>query len=86
MRTVKSLFMLTLILLVSFSAVFAQVTTSSMTGTVTDGNETLPGATVIAVHTPSGTQYASITNEVGRYFIQGMRPGGPYKVTIQFVG
>ena len=65
----------------------AQVTTSSLSGQVTDDSgETLPGATVIAVHVPSGTQYACITNENGRYFIQGMRPGGPYTITYSFVG
>ena len=80
------MFML-LAMILSIGSASAQVTTSSMTGIVsgTDG-ETLPGATVVAIHEPSGTQYAAVTNENGRYTIQGMRPGGPYKVTVQFVG
>jgi hypothetical protein len=58
-----------------------------MTGTVTDDKgETLPGATVVAVHLETSSQYATVTNADGRYFIQGMKPGGPYEVTVQFVG
>lgn len=58
-----------------------------MTGrVVSDSNEPLPGATVVAVHTPSGTQYGTITNAEGIYIIQGMRSGGPYDVNISFVG
>ena len=65
----------------------AQVTTSSLGGRITeDGSEPLVGAAVVAVHTPSGTQYAAITNNDGRYAIQGMRTGGPYTVEVSFLG
>lgn len=65
----------------------AQVTTSALSGQVLD-NEGQPiiGATVQAVHVPSGTKYGAVTNMDGRYTIQGMRTGGPYKVTFSYVG
>ncbi|MBB4600592.1 outer membrane receptor protein involved in Fe transport [Hymenobacter luteus] len=66
---------------------WAQVTTSAMNGIITDkSGEGLPGATVIAVHTPTNTQYVAPTNSEGRFNIQGMRVGGPYTVRITFVG
>ncbi len=65
----------------------AQVTTSSLGGRIVDeANEPLAGAAVIAVHTPSGTQYAAVANDEGRYVINGMRSGGPYSVEISFIG
>lgn len=57
-----------------------------MCGLVVAGREYLPGATVMAVHEPSGTRYATVTNDQGYYRIQGMRPGGPYHIEISFVG
>ncbi|SHF59773.1 Carboxypeptidase regulatory-like domain-containing protein [Mariniphaga anaerophila] len=69
------------------NAVYSQVTTSGMNGFVSsDQGEMLPGATVVAVHEPSGTQYGTITNTEGKFNLQGMRPGGPYKVEISFIG
>lgn len=63
------------------------VTTASITGAIKDDKgEGLPGANVIAVHTPSGTRYGTSTQVNGRFVIPGMRVGGPYKVTITFVG
>ena len=65
----------------------AQVTTSSMVGRILDeNNEALIGATVVAIHTPSGTRYGTVTNEDGRFTIPAMRIGGPYEVTISYVG
>lgn len=75
------------IMLVITAAVNAQVTTSSMSGKVVDqSNEAIIGATIQAIHEPSGTHYGAITNVDGRYSIQGMRAGGPYKVEVSYVG
>ena len=68
------------------TSLMAQVTTSSINGKVVAGGETVIGATVTAVHVPSGTTYNAVTNTDGRYTIQGMRVGGPYKVTISYIG
>lgn len=70
----------------SFSGI-AQVTTSSMSGRVTDGSkEAVAGATVVATHVPSQTTYGVMTNADGRFTINGMRVGGPYKVSITSIG
>jgi hypothetical protein len=67
---------------------FAQgSTTSALSGTVVDEKgEGLPGATVIAIHEPTGSRYGASTRGDGRYNIDNMRVGGPYKVTVSFVG
>lgn len=78
---------LALLLTVTVVGVNAQTTTSALSGKVTDEqNETVIGATIVAVHEPSGTSYGAITNVDGRYTIQGMRTGGPYKVQVSYVG
>ena len=81
-------FLVTLLLTLSLTAM-AQITTSSMAGKVTlddEKGEEVIGATVVAVHEPSGTRYTAVTNTSGRFSIQGMRTGGPYEVTVSYVG
>ena len=80
-------------LVAAFAAMFmavvatAQVTTSALGGHVTDSNgEPVIGAAVVATHTPSGTVYGVVTNESGRYTINGMRSGGPYSVEVSCLG
>lgn len=69
------------------SLAYAQVTTSSMGGRVTDEKgEPVVGAAVVATHEPSGTVYGAIVNQNGQYTINGMRAGGPYKVEVSSVG
>ena len=82
----KKFYTLIVSLFVALGAM-AQVTTASMTGFVTD-NSGAPviGATVVAVHTPSGTEYAVATNVSGRFNINGMRTGGPYTVEVSYIG
>ncbi len=73
-------------LLTGFSS-FAQLTTSSISGKIKDAkNEDVIGATVIAVHMPTGTKYGTVSDENGTYNISDMTPGGPYKITVSFVG
>ncbi len=81
------IFALLTMLMVAFG-LDAQVTSSSLAGKVTlsDNNEAVIGATVIATHVPSGTRYTAVTNQSGNYAIQGMRVGGPYTVTISYIG
>ncbi len=63
------------------------VTTSAIAGKVTDNvGEPLPGASIVALHVPSGTVYGAATDFDGFYRISGMRTGGPYKITISYVG
>ena len=85
----KRLFFLIAMMLMVSTAIMAQVTTSSMSGKVTVGDaagEEVIGATVQAVHEPSGTRYTAVTNVDGRFSIQGMRTGGPYAVTVSYIG
>ena len=82
----KKLFILLTLFLMMASAAVAQVTTSGISGLVTSDGESVIGATVTATHQPSGTVYRAVTNVDGRYTIQGMRVGGPYKVEISYIG
>jgi hypothetical protein len=77
-----------LVLLMSFGLTYSQgVTTSGLSGkVVSNTGESLPGALVVSVHSPSGTKYSAVTNNEGRYFIPNMRVGGPYNLSVSFIG
>lgn len=63
------------------------ITTASISGVVTtQTGEPLPGANVIAVHEPSGTVYGTISRIDGHYNLVGLRVGGPYTITVSYVG
>ena len=63
------------------------VTTGAIAGVITDAQGgVIPGVTVTAVHLPSGTTYENVTQADGRYYIPGVRVGGPYKVSASLTG
>lgn len=83
----KRVYLLLMMILGVNSFISAQVTTASISGKIIDlQNAAVIGATVKAVHEPSGTFYGAATNADGRYAIQGMRAGGPYRVEISYIG
>ena len=82
----KRLHLLIALLAFMVTTAMAQITTSSVSGKITANGEDVIGATIKAVHQPSGTVYRAVTNIDGRYSIQGMRPGGPYVLEVSYVG
>ncbi len=65
----------------------AQETTGGIHGRVTDDKQQpLAGVTIKAAHTPSGTHYNTVTSADGRFSLGGLRVGGPYLVTVSYVG
>ena len=70
------------VLLLGGSAIAQTLTTGSLSGVVTDAQGgVLPGATVTAVHTPTGTSYEGVTDGEGRFNILNIRVG-PYDVKV----
>lgn len=87
MRKVSIIFaaLLTLLACRSLNGI-AQETTADILGTVSDGKTGLAGATIVAVHTPSGTKYTTTSRSDGRFNIVNVRIGGPYTITVSYVG
>lgn len=82
----KKLHLLIAAMFLFVTSAVAQVTTSSLAGRVEAEGESVIGATIEAVHTPSGTRYQAVTNAKGLFTINGMRVGGPYDVKISYIG
>ncbi|MFT3981430.1 MAG: carboxypeptidase regulatory-like domain-containing protein [Ferruginibacter sp.] len=65
----------------------AQVTTSSISGTIKQANgEGLAGATITAIHVPTSTKYVTMSTKTGTFTLPGLKPGGPYTFKSEFVG
>ena len=63
------------------SAVYAQETTGSVRGQVTDESGAgVAGATVTVTHVPTGATSTSVTGADGYFSARGLRVGGPYRI------
>ncbi len=95
----RKIYLLCAVLLAGVTWSSAQgITTSTLSGKITvksgtitaerkiTEEESLPGASVVATHTPSGTVYGTVSLNDGRFVIPSVRAGGPYEVKVSFVG
>jgi outer membrane receptor protein involved in Fe transport len=78
--------LLLLLLLAATTPVLGQVTTASVTGTVTDNTgAVLRGATVVAVNRSTNVEYNATSNDAGVYTITGL-PLGSYVIKAEAQG
>ena len=83
----KCKFFLCLLCFLAFTTgLLAQETTAEISGLVTGDTGPLAGATIKALHQPSGTVYITTSRKDGRYTLPNLRVGGPYSITVTFVG
>lgn len=63
------------------------VTSGTLEGKVLDeASRPVAGASVLALHLPSGTRYGTVSRADGAFSFPGMRVGGPYSVSVSFIG
>jgi len=88
LNVTKTFKVICLFIVLGLNYTFGQgATTAAINGSVVDQNgHPLPGATIVAIHVPSGTQYGTSARSDGRYNISGLRVGGPYTFTVSMVG
>ncbi len=86
-RSCKAICLTAAFTLVLFAAHSQGVTTATISGQVLDeAGESMPGASVVAIHTPTGTQYGTTSRSDGRFTLPNLRIGGPYTITVTFIG
>ncbi len=77
-------FLLTLVIgMFTGLSAFAQITTTTITGYISDGKNPVPNAVITVVHVPSGTPFYALSNDKGIYVIQNVVAGGPYVVRVE---
>lgn len=65
---------------------YAQETSASMRGSVTDAGTAIAGATITIEHLPTGTITSATTDGSGVFTANSLRPGGPYTVKVTAPG
>ena len=84
---IQRLILLFFLLCLPLQNAVGQVTHAMVQGEVVDESNTpMAGANVVAIHNPSGTWYGTVTQADGRYTIPNLQPGGPYTLSVSFIG
>ncbi|MBK8713007.1 MAG: TonB-dependent receptor [Niastella sp.] len=87
MKNFTKIFIIAAVALFATNKLFAQETSSTLNGIVEDAKGMmLTGASVLVKHEPTGYKTTTQTNSKGIFILPNLKPGGPYTVTISFVG
>ncbi len=76
----------TLLSLFTNLSVYAQPTSSTITGYVSDGEAAITDAVVTAIHTPTNTAFYALTTTKGNFVIHNVSVGGPYDIIVEKMG
>ena len=83
----KNLFLVVLLLAITFNSAMAQQTSATLSGKILDEkNLPMPGVNVQINYLPLKKTSATVTNEKGAFYVPNLSPGGPYNVKISFIG
>ena len=81
MKSLKSVLILLFLLISAIAS--AQITSSILSGKVTDGDTPIANATITIIHLPTNASYDTTTDKMGRFSIDNLDVGGPYKLIIK---
>ena len=80
----KSLKSVLVVLFVFISAMAsAQITSSTLNGKVTDGDLPIANAKITIIHLPTNASFDTTTDKKGRFSIDNLDVGGPYRLIIK---
>ncbi len=83
---IRNFFKISLLSIFISPFLVSQELTSDITGTVSTSTGSVSGAQVEITYEPTNTSITRTTDESGRYFAGGLRPGGPYTITVSAAG
>ena len=83
---IRNFFKISLLSIFISPFLVSQELTSDITGTVSTSTGSVSGAQVEITYEPTNTSITRTTDESGRYFAGGLRPGGPYTITVTAAG
>ena len=81
MKSLKSLVLLFFVLISAVTS--AQITSSTLSGKVTDGDTPVANAKITILHLPTNSSYDTKTDRKGRFSIDNLDVGGPYRLIIK---
>ena len=81
MKNLKSVLAVVFVFISAMAS--AQITSSTLNGKVTDGDLPIANAKVTIIHLPTNASYDAITDKKGRFSIDNLDVGGPYRLIIK---